>query len=46
MAVEQIIWVSIISYGEIRFDIQVFWITSMFLEQIILVIQGFTVIQR
>lgn len=43
MVVEQIIWVSIISYGEIHFDIQVLWITSMFLEWIILAIQGFTV---
>lgn len=35
--------VSIISYGEICFDIQVLCITSMFLEQILLANQGFTV---
>ena len=34
MAVERIIWVSIISYGEIRFDVQVLWITSMFMNEL------------
>jgi hypothetical protein len=37
------IWVSIISYGEIRFDIRVLWITSTFPERIMLANQGTTV---
>jgi hypothetical protein len=32
-----------ISYGEIRFDIRVLWITSKFPERIMLAIQGLTV---
>jgi hypothetical protein len=36
--------VSIISYGEIRFDIRVLWITSTFPERIMLSIQGLTII--
>jgi hypothetical protein len=43
LVLERIIWVSIISYGEIRFDIRVLWITSTFPEQIMLVNQGTTV---
>lgn len=42
--VEQIIWVYIISYGKINFDIQELWITSMLPEQIMLTSQGFTVL--
>lgn len=38
--VKWIIWFSISSYGEIRFDRQVFWITSTLVEQIILAIQA------
>jgi hypothetical protein len=37
------ICISIISYGKIHFDIRVFWITSTFLEWIMLAIQGSTV---
>jgi hypothetical protein len=40
---ERIICISIISYGKIHFDIRVFWITSTFLERIMLAIQGSTV---
>jgi hypothetical protein len=41
----RIICISIISYGKIHFDIRVFWITSTFLERIMLAIQGSTVLQ-
>ncbi|PIO33882.1 hypothetical protein AB205_0061610 [Aquarana catesbeiana] len=41
---EQIIFVSIDFYGETRFDMLVFWITSILLERIMLVIQGSIVI--
>jgi hypothetical protein len=41
---EPIICISIISYGKINFDIRVFWITSTFLERIMLAIQGSTVV--
>jgi hypothetical protein len=34
LVLERIIWFSIISYGEICFDIQVLWITSTFPERI------------
>ena len=44
MCCERIICISIISYGKIHFDIRVFWITSTFLERIMLAIQGSTVI--
>jgi hypothetical protein len=40
---ERIIWVSIISYGEIHFDIRVLWITSTFPEWIMLANHGTTV---
>jgi hypothetical protein len=40
LVLERIIWVSIISYGEIRFDIRVLWITSTFPERIMLANQG------
>jgi hypothetical protein len=43
---ERIIWVSIISYGEIHFDIRVLWITSAFPEWITLPNQGTTVRAR
>jgi hypothetical protein len=43
LVLERIIWVSIISYGEIRFDIRVPWITSTFPERIMLTNQGTTV---
>jgi hypothetical protein len=36
LVLERIIWVSIISYGEILFDTQVLWITSTFPERIML----------
>jgi hypothetical protein len=45
LVLERIIWVSIISYGEIRFDIKVLWITSTFPERIMLANQGTTVDQ-
>jgi hypothetical protein len=41
---ERIIWVSIIYYGEIRFDIRVLWITSTFPERIMLANQSTTVL--
>ena len=37
---EQIIFVSIDFNGETRFDMRVLWITSILLEQIMLVVQG------
>jgi hypothetical protein len=43
---ERIICISIISYGKVHFDIRVFWITSTFLERIMLAIQGSTVITK
>ena len=43
---EWIIWVSIISYGEIHFDIQVLWIASMFLEWTMFSNQGFAVYEK
>jgi hypothetical protein len=44
LILERITWVSIISYGEIRFDIRVLWITSRFPERIMLANQGTTVL--
>jgi hypothetical protein len=41
---ERITCISIISYGKIHFDIRVFWITSAFLERIMLAIQSSTVL--
>jgi hypothetical protein len=43
LVLERIVCVSIISYGEIHFDIRVLWITSTFPERIILANQGTTV---
>jgi hypothetical protein len=43
LVLERIIRVSIISYGKIRFDIRVLWITSTFPERITLANQGTTV---
>jgi hypothetical protein len=43
LVLERIIWVSIISYGEIRFHKRVLWITSTFPERIMLANQGTTV---
>jgi hypothetical protein len=40
---ERIICISVISYATIHFYIRVFWITSTFLERIMLAIQGPTV---
>jgi hypothetical protein len=44
LVLERITWVSLISYGEIRFDIRVLWIMSTFSERIMLANQGTTVI--
>jgi hypothetical protein len=44
LVLERTIWVSIISYREIRFDIRVLWITSTFPERIMLANQGTAVI--
>jgi hypothetical protein len=43
LVLERFIWVSIMSYGEIHFDIRVVWITSTFPERIMLAIQDSTV---
>jgi hypothetical protein len=43
LVLEWIVWVSIISYGEIRLDIRVLWITNTFLERTMLADQGTTV---
>jgi hypothetical protein len=44
LVLERIIWVSIISYREIRFDIRVLWITSTFPERNMLANQGTTLL--
>jgi hypothetical protein len=46
LSLERIIWVSIISYGEIRFDTRMLWITSSFPERIMLANQGTTVFKK
>jgi hypothetical protein len=40
LVLERIVWVSIISYWEIRFAIRVLWITRTFPERIMLANQG------